>query len=117
MEGSSIPAFHDFYRQVKGGLPSGSLWDAYRANLAVDSAMLRTVAMPPDSPKAAADALRVALGRLNNDKEYADEALKVMQFVPVYVTGADINARVRKAMAVSPAVRTFVLDFMKSANK
>jgi tripartite-type tricarboxylate transporter receptor subunit TctC len=117
MEGSSIPAFQEFYRRVKGGQPTGPLWDAYRTNLAVDSAMLRTVAMPPDSPKAAADALRTALARLNNDQEYAEESMKVMQFVPFYVTGADINARVRKAMAVSPQVRTFVLDYMKNANK
>jgi hypothetical protein len=117
MEGSSIPAFHEFYRKVKGGQPSGPLWDAYRTNLAVDSAMLRTVAMPPGSPKAAADALRTALARLNSDKEYAEESMKAMQFVPFYETGADINARVRKAMAVSPEIRKFVLDYMKGAGK
>ena len=117
MEGSSILAFHEFYRKVKGGQPSGPLWDAYRSNLAVDSAMLRTVAMPPGSPKAAADALRAALARLNGDKEYAEESMKTMQFVPYYVTGVDINARVRKAMAVPPEVRNFVLNYMKGANK
>jgi hypothetical protein len=117
MEGSSIPAFHEFYRKVRGGVPSGPLWDAYRTNLAVDSAMLRTVAMPPGTPKVAADALRIALARLNDDKEYAEESMKTMQFVPYYVTGTDINARVRKAMAVPPEIRTFVLNYMKGANK
>jgi tripartite-type tricarboxylate transporter receptor subunit TctC len=117
MEGSSIPAFHEFYRKVRGGVPSGLLWDAYRTNLAVDSAMLRTVAMPPGTPKVAADTLRTALARLNDDKEYAEESMKTMQFVPFYVTGADINARVRKAMAVPPEIRTFVLNYMKGANK
>jgi hypothetical protein len=43
--------------------------------------------------------------------------MKTMQFVPFYVTGADINARVRKAMAVPPEIRTFVLNYMKGANK
>jgi tripartite-type tricarboxylate transporter receptor subunit TctC len=113
MEGSSIPPFQEFYRKLKGTMPSGRYWDAYRTNLAVDSAMLRTVAMPPGSPQAAVDALRVALGRLNDDKDYADDSMKAMQFVPHYETGATINARVRKAMAVDPAVRSFVLDFMK----
>ena len=113
MEGSSIQPFPEFYRKVKGGEPSGRLWDAYRTNLAVDSAMLRTVAMPPGSPQAAQDALRAALARLNNDKEYAAETMKAMQFVPHYETGADINARVRRALTVSPEIRTFVLNYMR----
>ena len=50
MEGSAVLPFHEFYRKVKGTLPSGELWDVYRTNLAVDSAMLRLIAMPPGSP-------------------------------------------------------------------
>jgi len=113
MQGQSVPAFQDFYRSVKGALPSGRLWDVYRTNLAVDSAMLRTVVMPPGVPPAAVDALRSALARLNDDKDYAEEAMKSIQFVPHYETGADINARVRRALTVSPEIRTFVLDYMK----
>jgi tripartite-type tricarboxylate transporter receptor subunit TctC len=114
MQGSSIEPFHELYRRLKGAPPSGRLWDAYRTNLAVDSAMLRTVVMPPGSPPAAVDALRAALARLNTDKEYGVEAFKAMQFVPYYVTGTEINTRVRKALTVSPEVRAFVLDYMKS---
>ena len=113
MEGSSIQPFQEFYRTLKGREPSGPLWDAYRTNLAVDSAMLRTVAMPPGAPQEAQDALRAALARLNNDKEYAAETMKAMQFVPYYETGADINARVRRALTVSPEIRTFVDELHK----
>ncbi len=113
MEGQSVPQFQDFYRSVKGGTPSGMLWEAYRTNLAVDSAMLRTVVMAPGAPQAAVDALRTALARLNEDKEYAEEAMKSMQFVPHYQTGADINTRVRRALTVPTEVRTFVLEYMK----
>jgi tripartite-type tricarboxylate transporter receptor subunit TctC len=76
--------------------------------------MLRTVVMPPGSPPAAVDALRTALARLNDDKEYAEEAMKSMQFVPHYETGADINTRVRRALSVPPDVREFVLEYMKA---
>jgi hypothetical protein len=113
MKGSPVPGFPEFYRAVKGGVPSGMLWDVYRTNLAVDSAMLRTLAMPPGTPKAAVDALRTALARLNDDKDYAAEALKSIQFVPHYETGPDINARVRRNLNVSPEIRAFVLDYMK----
>ena len=113
MEGSKVEPFQEFYRRLKGGQPSGPLWDAYRTNLAVDSAMLRTVAMPPGSPQAAQDALRRALARMNDDPDYAKDAMKTMQFVPRYETGADINARVRRALTVSPEIRTFVTGYMR----
>jgi hypothetical protein len=112
LEGSSILSFPEFYRKVRGGEPSGMLWDAYRTNLAVDGSMLRTVAMPPGSPQAAQDALRAALAQLNNDKDYAADSMKAMQFVPHYETGADINARVRRALTVSPEIRKFVQNYM-----
>lgn len=113
MKDSSILPFQDFYRKVRGGEPSGLLWDAYRTNLAVDSAMLRTIAMPPGAPQEAQDALRAALARLNDDKDYAAETMKAMQFVPHYETGADINERVRRALTVSPEIRTFVTNYMR----
>jgi tripartite-type tricarboxylate transporter receptor subunit TctC len=117
MAGQSIPPFHEFYRKARGALPSGRLWDAYRANIAVDAAMLRTIVLPPGSPTAAVDALREAVARLNDDQDYAEEAFKTMQFTPHYETGPDLNARVRKAMTVAPEVRAFVIDYMKSAGR
>jgi tripartite-type tricarboxylate transporter receptor subunit TctC len=117
MAGSSVLPFPEFYKQVKGALPSGTLWDVYRANLAVDSAMLRLIVMPPGSPQAAVDALRSAVARLNDDKEYAEEAMKSIQFVPFYETGPDINARVRKRLEVKPEIRHFVADYIKSAKR
>jgi hypothetical protein len=113
MRGSSIQPFQEFYRKLKGRDPSGPLWDAYRTNLAVDSAMLRTIAMPPGAPAAAQAALRTALARLNNDKDYAADTMKAMQFVPHYETSADINARVRRSLVVSPEIRSFVLTYMR----
>ena len=117
MEGQPISAFHEFYRKVRGALPSGRLWDAYRTNLAVDAAMLRTIVMPPGVPQPAVDALRTAIGRLNADKDYAEEAFKTIQFVPFYETGPDLNARVRKMLVVDPAIRAFVIGYTRSASK
>jgi hypothetical protein len=117
MQGQTMLPFQEFYRKVRGGQPSGPLWEAYRTNLAVDSAMLRTIVMPPGSPKAAVDALRTAVARLNDDKEYAEEALKSIQFVPHYETGPDINPQIRRRLTVPPELRSFVLDYMKNAKK
>jgi tripartite-type tricarboxylate transporter receptor subunit TctC len=117
MEGSPVLPFHEFYRKVKGTMPSGPLWEVYRTNLAVDSAMLRLIAMPPGSPQAAVAALRTAIARLNDDKEYAEEAMKAIQFVPHYETGADINVQVRQRLEVKPEIRQFVADYIKSAKR
>jgi tripartite-type tricarboxylate transporter receptor subunit TctC len=117
MQSTGILPFPDFYRKVKGGEPSGILWDVYRANLAVDQSMLRAVVMPPGSPQAAVDALRAAVARLNDDPDYAEEATRTMQFTPRYETGADLNARVRNALVVAPGIRSFVADYLKTANR
>jgi tripartite-type tricarboxylate transporter receptor subunit TctC len=117
LDDQSVPGFPEFYRRAKGAMPAGRLWDVYRANLAVDSAMLRTVVLPPGVPPAAVDALRKAVERLNGDKEFADEALKSIQFVPHYVTGADLNAQVRRTLVVGPEIRTFVADYIKNPPK
>jgi hypothetical protein len=79
--------------------------------------MLRTVVMPPGAPPAAVDALRAALQRLNGDSDYGAEAFKAMQFVPHYESGPGTNARVRMALTVSPELRAFVTDYMKSGSK
>jgi hypothetical protein len=39
--------------------------------------------------------------------------MKAMQFVPHYETSADINARVRRALVVSPEIRSFVMTYMR----
>jgi tripartite-type tricarboxylate transporter receptor subunit TctC len=115
MDDQSVPGFPEFHRKLKGKLPSGPMWDAYRANLAIDSAMLRTVVLPPGVPAAAVDALRSAVARLNNDPEFARDAQKSLQFVPHYVTGGDLNAQVRRTLVVKPEIRAFVAGYTKKA--
>jgi len=114
MDDQAVAGFPDFYRKVKSNAPSGRLWDVYRTNLAVDSAMLRIAVFPPGVPSAAVDTLRQAFARLNGDKEFAEEALKSIQFVPQYVTGADINDQVRRTLVVDPQIRMFVADYIKN---
>jgi tripartite-type tricarboxylate transporter receptor subunit TctC len=117
MDDQSVLGFPEFHRKAKGALPSGRLWDVYRTNLAVDSAMLRTVVFPPGVPQAAVDALRTAVARLNGDREFAEEAQKSIQFVPHYVTGADLNTQVRRTLVVAPEIRAFVTDYIKNPPK
>jgi len=113
VEGLTIPPFHDFYRAVKGREPSGQLWDVYLASLAINSAMQRLLLLPPGAPPAALTALRAATRRLNADKDFAAEAMKVVGFVPEYVADPDTGRQVRQALAVKPEIRTFVTSYMR----
>jgi hypothetical protein len=82
-KGAPVSAFHEFYQAMKGSMPSGQLWEAYKSLVAVDGNMLRLIVMPPGTPPAAVTALREALIRLNSDKDYAEDARKAFGFVPV----------------------------------
>jgi tripartite-type tricarboxylate transporter receptor subunit TctC len=115
MRHTAIAAFPDFYRTIEGTAPSGPLWEAYKTNLAVDAQMLRTVVMPPDSPPAAIAALRRALAALNDDKDYAADAMTAIQFVPHYTIEPNLDQEVRARLTIPPAMRSFIIDYMKKA--
>jgi len=117
VEGLSLLAFPELYRKARGAAPSGPLWDAYLASLAINGTMQRTLALPPNAPPAAVTALRAAVLRLNADKAYAEDAIKIMGFVPEYEGGPDTNAQVRKVLNVRPELRAFIADYLKSGRK
>jgi len=117
MEGLAIPSFPQLHQLIRGTAPSGPKWDAFRTIFNVNSTLQRLITLPPGAPKAAADALRAAVTQLNNDKEFAAEATRTMEFAPEFETGPDIAPRVRAMLAASPTVRAFVADYIKSANK
>jgi tripartite-type tricarboxylate transporter receptor subunit TctC len=115
LEGLAIPSFPALHQIIRGAPPSGPTWDAFRTIHNVNSTLQRLVALPPGAPPAAAEALRGAVERLNQDQEFATDSIKTIQFAPDYETGPDIAARVRALLVASPEVRSFVADYIKSA--
>jgi hypothetical protein len=117
VEGLGIMPYHELYRNIKGTLPSGPLWEARLAISNVNDTMLRLVALPPGSPSAALDALRTAVARLNRDKAYADHAVRSIGFAPEYKTGPDTSREVRDGLTVRPEIRAFIADYVKKSTK
>ncbi len=117
MEGLSIPTFPQLYKTIKGTMPSGQLWEAYRTIFDVNATMQRLIVMPPGVPQVAVDALRAAVQRVNNDKDFAAEATKMIEFVPEYVTGGTINSQVRDMLVASPDIRAFIAEYTKRAKR
>jgi tripartite-type tricarboxylate transporter receptor subunit TctC len=117
LEGLSIPSFPQLHREIKGSLPSGQLWEAYRVLYDMNSTLQRMIALAPGVPPAAIAALRVGIEGLNNDKEFAAEALRVIEFAPDYPTAPDMSQRVRGMMVASPQMRDFINDYMRNPPK
>jgi tripartite-type tricarboxylate transporter receptor subunit TctC len=117
MEGLTIPSFPQLYKKVKGTLPSGQLWGAYKTLFEINSTLQRVIALPPKAPQAAYDALSRAITQLNDDKEFAAEALKVIEFAPDYVTGPDMNNTIRGMMHATPEMRAFINDYTRNVPK
>jgi tripartite-type tricarboxylate transporter receptor subunit TctC len=117
VDGLTILPFHELYQKIKGKPPSGQHWDVYLASLAINSAMQRLLVLPPNVPPASLASLRAAVLKLNNDKAFAEDAMKAIGFVPEYVAGPETNRQVRQTLAVKPEIRAFVVDYIKNANK
>ena len=117
VEGLPILPFQELYRKIKGSLPAGQLWDTYLTILSINSAMQRTIVLPPNSPPAAIAALRDAIARLNEDRNYSDEAVKMLGYAPEWVAGLNTNAQVRRALSITPQMRTFIAGYVKNAKK
>ena len=118
MDDQGVPGFPEFYRKLKGAAAVGaacgtSIAPIWRSIPPCCARWCCRRAVPP----AAVDALRRAIERLNGDQEFAKEAQKSLQFVPQYVTGGDLNARVRRTLVVRPEIREFVIEYIKNPPK
>jgi tripartite-type tricarboxylate transporter receptor subunit TctC len=117
MEGLTIPSYPELYKEIKGTLPSGPLWAAYKTLFDMNSTLQRLIVLPPGAPQAAYDALRIGIEGLNNDKNFAAEALKTIEFVPDYPTAPDMSPKVRAMIVATPEMRTFINDYMRNVPK
>jgi hypothetical protein len=115
--GLPILPFHELYRSIKGVMPSGRLWDIYKAIIAADGVIQRVIVMPPAVPAPAVAALRAAITGVNGDKAYAEEAEKSFGFVPQWEARPDTPAVAQVALSVPPDVRAFLVDYIKSVPK
>ena len=114
VKGLTIPTFHELHQKIKGTMPSGQLWDIYKAIISADGIIQRMIVMPPGAPQAAIASLRTAIARVNVDKDYAEDAQKAFGFVPLWQASPDTAKVAQTALSVKPEVRAFLADYMKN---
>jgi hypothetical protein len=54
---------------------------------------------------------------LNDDKDYAADAMTAIQFVPHYVVRPDMDQEVREHLTVPAEMRNYILNYMKKVEK
>lgn len=104
-------AFDKFFTKVTGKTPesTGILWQTFREINRASSMAQRSVILPPGAPKAARDALRAAVTKLNDDPGFRADSLKTVNFVPQFAVGAEAE----KILAASTKLSQPVLGFLK----
>ena len=108
-KGLDILPIDKFYEKVKGKKPSGKLWNVFREVNRAGSMAQRSIILPPGSPKAARDALRAAVHKLNKDAGFSADAMKTVSFVPVF----EVGPAAEKILAASTNLSAGTLKFLK----
>lgn len=117
VKGLKMPPFQEFHKQATGREPSGKLWDIYLHILAVNGAMQRMVVYPPETPDAAMKAMRTAIGKLEGDKDYSADAMKLVGFVPDYESSETVEQEVRKALSIPAEDMEWLQAYVKNASR
>ena len=107
-DGIPAPTYPEFLKQQKGAYPTGPLWNAYTLINTVGTTFLRSVVLPPGSPKEAEAALRDAFDKITNDPEFKAETLKILKFSPRYLVDADTEKLYRDKLTKDPVVAAFI---------
>ena len=115
VRGLEMKPFNEFVKDATGSEPQGKLWQIYRHILAINGAMQRMVVLPPGAPKAAIEALRAAIGKLETDKDFAADAEKTVGFVPDYEAGENVQAEVNRALSVPAEDKEWIANYIANA--
>jgi tripartite-type tricarboxylate transporter receptor subunit TctC len=79
--------------------------------------MQRLIVMPPGAPKEAVEALRVAIGKLNTDRAYAEDAMKTFGFAPEWTADPSVAAKVRKNLVLPAKTHAFLQAYIDNPPK
>ncbi len=114
-DADGIPAktFTDFLIDQKGALPNSELFEAFRLINSVGTVFLRTILMPPGTPKEALVAVKAGLAGMVKDPAYREDALKTMKFTPNFVVDDKTERLFRDKLRPDPKARAFIHAYIE----
>ena len=105
-----VPYFLDVYEQVKGGKPSGEVWEVMKTLIKVDQTMQHVYMGPPGMNADAAAAIRKAIVPALSTEAFKKDALKILTYVP----GAVEYERAKVIIASTKEVPAEVVTYLKA---
>lgn len=108
-----LPTVYEVYQQMYGRKPDGLLrWKAYRALVAASWTYGRGLWVPEGAPPEALRALHEAIDRMNRDREFQEQAKKLMEGYPL-LRGDTVERQVHRSLGVTLDVSKYVRDLMQ----
>lgn len=109
-----LPTVVEAYETLYGRKPSGAKLEAYKTVLGVTYTYQKGLWVPPDTPPAAVELMRKSAETLGASPAFEKAAAKVLGGYPLDA-GADLRKRIETAYAVSPEVRTHIVELLTSS--
>ena len=110
---TDLPTVVEAYELLHGTAPTGPKLEAYKTVLGVTYTYQKGLWVPPQTPPEAIELMRSTAEKLGASAPFQKAAKKVLGGYPLDA-GADLRQRIRAAYAVSPQVRSHVVDLLTS---
>lgn len=112
-----LPTFHEFYKAKFGKEPAGEKWNALLAVLGPYSVSQRAIALSPNAPKEAIEALRAAIPATLKDPAFISDAKKSMGEGIQAFGGDRVQKTMLKALDVKPEMKAFFKAYVEEGKK
>ena len=106
----NVPSFFEVFKQVKGGRPSGQVWEVMKVLIKIDQTVQHVYLGPPGMNKMAAAAFRKAFMPALSSAAYKKEATKILTYSPEPQTWQ----RTEKVLAATKKVPASVVSYLKA---
>ena len=103
-----IPTIHELYEEIHGAPPSGVNWDAIQTMIEIDQTMQHVFLGPPGMDTEAVETFRAAIGPATMTDAFAEEATRILSYVPDAVSAERATEILSATADVTPEVRTFI---------
>lgn len=113
----AIPTFIDLYREKFGRLPSGKDWGVVKLLLGSQAVAQRALALAPNAPTEAVQALRSATEPMLQDSAFRVEAERVMGVGVQAFPGERVAEVLRTALAAPTDTRAYIKELVASGSK
>ncbi len=108
-----VPSFPEAYEQAFGELPSGELYEAYKAVIPLVGNTGKTILVSKDAPEEAKAALRAAAAKMAEDPKFSKRVEEQSGGYGV-LYGEELDKALSKARDMSPELITFLQNYISA---